>query len=74
MGEHRHPEITMHTHPLADYMIPIRKGDWENVAAIMLSSANKLAGAGADFAICPDNTIHQAFGKGNVGRGTGINR
>jgi aspartate racemase len=51
----------MHTHPLADYMIPIRKGDWENVAAIMLSSANKLAGAGADFAICPDNTIHQAF-------------
>jgi aspartate racemase len=61
MGEHRHPEITMHTHPLADYMIPIRKGDWENVAAIMLSSANKLAGAGADFAICPDNTIHQAF-------------
>ena len=61
MGEHRHPEITMHTHPLADYMVPIRKGDWENVAAIMLSSANKLAGAGADFAICPDNTIHQAF-------------
>ena len=61
MGEHRHPEITMHTHPLADYMIPIRKGDWENVAAIMLSSAAKLAGAGADFAICPDNTIHQAF-------------
>ena len=61
MGEHRPPEITMHTHPLADYMIPIRKGDWENVAAIMLSSAAKLAGAGADFAICPDNTIHQAF-------------
>jgi aspartate racemase len=61
MGEHRHPEITMHTHPLADYMVAIRKGDWENVAAIMLSSANKLAGAGANFAVCPDNTIHQAF-------------
>ncbi len=61
MGEHRHPEITMHTHPLADYMVPIRDGDWERVAAIMLSSASKLAGAGADFIICPDNTIHQAF-------------
>lgn len=27
----------------------------------MLSSADKLARAGADFLICPDNTIHQAF-------------
>ena len=27
----------------------------------MLSSADKLAHAGADFLICPDNTIHQAF-------------
>ena len=61
MGEHRHPELTMHTHPLADYMVHILKGDWEKVAAIMLSSAAKLARAGADFAICPDNTIHQAF-------------
>jgi len=27
----------------------------------MLASAHKLASAGADFLICPDNTIHQAF-------------
>jgi aspartate racemase len=27
----------------------------------MLSSAEKLARAGADFLICPDNTIHEAF-------------
>ena len=27
----------------------------------MLRSAEKLANAGADFLICPDNTIHQAF-------------
>jgi len=27
----------------------------------MLSSAHKLAGIGADFLICPDNTIHQAL-------------
>ncbi len=27
----------------------------------MLTSARKLAAAGADFLICPDNTIHQAF-------------
>jgi aspartate racemase len=61
MGEHSHPEITMHTHPLAEYMVHIRSGNWEKVAELMLSSARKLAQAGADFAICPDNTIHEAF-------------
>ncbi len=61
MGEHNHPEITMHTHPLSEYMIHIRAGDWKAVAELMLSSAGKLSEAGADFAICPDNTIHEAF-------------
>ena len=61
MGEHMHPEVSMHTHPLADYMTPIRAGDWEAVAELMLSSTRKLARIGAQFAICPDNTIHQAF-------------
>ncbi len=61
MGEHMHPEITMHTHPLGAYMDHIRPGDWKEVAGLMLSSARTLAEAGADFAICPDNTIHQAY-------------
>ncbi|MCD6364697.1 MAG: amino acid racemase, partial [Planctomycetes bacterium] len=61
MGPHCHPEITMHTHPLSEYMVHIRAGDWRAVADLMLSSANKVAGAGAEFALCPDNTIHQAF-------------
>ncbi len=51
----------MHTHPLADYMAHIRPGHWPGVAELMLSSARKLASVGADFAVCPDNTIHQAF-------------
>lgn len=61
MGEHMHPEVSMHTHPLAEYMIRIREGDWESVAALMLSSTQKLSKIGAQFAICPDNTIHEAF-------------
>jgi aspartate racemase len=61
MGEHMHPEISMHTHPLGDYMVHIRSGDWGQVANLMVSSAKKVAGAGAQFAVCPDNTIHQAF-------------
>jgi aspartate racemase len=61
MGESMHPEISMHTYPLAEYMIHIRSGNWQEVAELMLSSTRKLADIGADFAICPDNTIHQAF-------------
>jgi aspartate racemase len=61
MGEYAHPEITMHTHPLSNYMIHINRDDWEGVAQLMISSAHKIARAGAQFAICPDNTIHQAF-------------
>jgi len=61
MGEHMHPEVSMHTHPLAEYMVPIRTGDWEKVAGLMLSSAQKVSQIGAEFAICPDNTIHEAF-------------
>ena len=61
LGKHNHPEISMHTFPLSEYMKYIEKGEWEDVADIMLSSVRKLAKIGADFAICPDNTIHQAF-------------
>jgi len=51
----------MHTHSLADYMKCIYRDDWQGVGELMLSSANKLAKVGADFLICPDNTIHQAL-------------
>jgi aspartate racemase len=61
MGPHGHPEVSMHTHPLAEYMECIYRDDWRGVGELMLSSANKLAGCGADFLICPDNTIHQAL-------------
>lgn len=60
-GPHAHPEVSMHTHSLAEYMKPIDRGDWRGVAALMRSSADKLAAIGADFLICPDNTIHQAL-------------
>jgi aspartate racemase len=61
MGKHAHPEVTLHTIALACYMEPILRGDWKGVAALMLRSAHALQCAGADFLICPDNTIHQAL-------------
>ena len=61
LGAHDHPEVSLHTHSLAEYMKCISRDDWNGVGDLMLSSANKLAQIGADFLICPDNTIHQAF-------------
>src|SRR5438034_3780886 len=61
LGAHAHPEVSMHTQSLADYIACIARGDWQSVAELMLASANKLAAIGADFLISPDNTIHQAL-------------
>jgi len=61
MGEHLHPEITMHSFPLAQYLQFVSKLDWEGTAELLLESVNKVANAGADFAICPANTAHEAF-------------
>ena len=61
LGPHAHPEVSMHTHSLAQYVMCLDNGDLEGVGELMLSSATKLAAAGADFLICPDNTIHQAL-------------
>jgi aspartate racemase len=61
LGPHDHPEISLHSHSLADYMRYIDRDDWRGVGELMLSSAQKLAQNGADFLICPDNTIHQAL-------------
>jgi aspartate racemase len=61
LGRHAHPEVSMHTPSLAEYVACLERDDWEGVGELMLASAGKLARIGADFLICPDNTIHQAF-------------
>jgi aspartate racemase len=62
LGEaHAHPEVSMHTPSLAAYVDCLDRGDLDGVADLMLASARKLAACGADFLICPDNTIHQAY-------------
>ena len=61
LGPYAHPEVSMHSHSFADYVNCLDRGDLQGVGQLMLSSAGKLASIGADFLICPDNTIHQAF-------------
>ena len=51
----------MHTPSLAEYVHFLDRGDWRGVGELMLASAKKLASVGADFLICPDNTIHQGL-------------
>ncbi len=61
LGPHDHPEVSMHTHSLGDYMKCIDRDDWRGVGELMLDSAQKLASIGAEFLICPDNTIHRGL-------------
>jgi aspartate racemase len=61
LGAHAHPEVSVHTPSFVEYVRCLDRGDLPGVGALMLASARKLAAAGADFLVCPDNTIHQAF-------------
>jgi aspartate racemase len=61
LGPHAHPEVSMHTPSLAEYVECLDRSDLQGVGELMLASAHKLAKTGADFLVCPDNTIHQAL-------------
>jgi len=61
LGRHDHPEVTMHTYSLAEYMRHIDANRWDEAARLLLASAGILARGGAELLICPDNTAHQAL-------------
>lgn len=61
LGPHAHPDVTLDLIPLSRSMPYWESGDYHAVRAILRESAERLAAAGADFFICPDNTAHLAF-------------
>jgi aspartate racemase len=61
VGEYNHPKVTLHSIPMAEWMPALNAGDYKSAAEFMLESANVVARAGADFAICPDNTVHLSW-------------
>ncbi|HEY6064946.1 MAG TPA: amino acid racemase [Thermoanaerobaculia bacterium] len=61
VGKNDHPRITLDSIPMARWMPAFDAGDYAGVARFMLDSARLLAAAGADFAICPDNSAHLAW-------------
>ena len=56
LGRHGHPEVTLHTYSLAEYMRHIDAGDWHAVGDMLLSSVAHVQRSGAELVICPDNT------------------
>ena len=61
LGPHAHPAVSLHGHSLADDVACLDREDWPGVVELMLVSADELARTGAEFLVCPDNTIHQAL-------------
>jgi aspartate racemase len=61
VGKNDHPQITLSSIPMARWLPAFDARDFQGVAAFMLESARSLARAGAEFAICPDNSAHLAW-------------
>jgi aspartate racemase len=61
MGEHRHPQVTMSCIAMADWMPAFDRADYRGIAEFMLRETAIVAKAGAEVAICPDNSAHLAF-------------
>jgi aspartate racemase len=61
LGPHEHPDVTLDCIALARSMPAWDAGDHAAVRAILAESLERLARAGAEFFICPDNTAHMAL-------------
>lgn len=64
LGPHAHPEITLTGISMSHMMELWADGDLPTLRAMFVDDLTKLAGAGADFFICPDNTAHIALEAG----------
>jgi aspartate racemase len=58
LGPFQNPEVTLHNLSWGRYHFPSEANEWSKVSEALLESAAKLARIGADFLICPDNTVH----------------
>jgi aspartate racemase len=61
LGPHRHPEITLTGIDMDQMMDAWERGDHAALRAMFAEDADKLAAAGCDFFVCPDNTAHIAL-------------
>ena len=61
LGHPAHPDVTMDCISFERCMPAWERGDHEAVRAVLVTSVDRLARAGCDFFVCPDNTAHLAL-------------
>src|SRR5262245_14408562 len=61
LGPDEHPDVTLDCIALARSMPAWDAGDHHSIRATLATSIERLARAGADFFVCPDNTAHMAL-------------
>lgn len=61
LGAYQHPDITMDCIAMGRSMPLWGSGDRAAIRAILAESVERLARAGCDFFVCPDNTAHLAL-------------
>jgi aspartate racemase len=61
MGAYQHPDVTLDCIALARSMPAWDEGNYLSIRDTLAVSVRRLARAGADFFVCPDNTAHLAL-------------
>lgn len=61
LGSHMHPEITMTCAPMSLLLEAWERSDNQTLRTAFMEDARKLAAAGCEFFVCPDNTAHIAL-------------
>jgi aspartate racemase len=61
LGDHRHPEVTLSILEMGPTLLDYERHNLPEVRAYLSRTARRLADAGCDFFICPDNTAHIAL-------------
>jgi aspartate racemase len=61
LGAHQHPEITLSILPMAPTLEHYERNDLPAVKCHLARTVRRLADAGCDFFVCPDNTAHIAL-------------
>lgn len=61
LGPHEHPDVTLDCITMARSMPAWDAGDHDSIRDTLAVSVQRLARAGADFFVCPDNTAHMAL-------------
>ena len=61
MGAYQHPDVSLDCIALAHSMPAWDEGNYLSIRDTLATSVRRLAGAGADFFVCPDNTAHLAL-------------